>query len=54
MNLLKNWKTTLAGLGTLLVVVGHIMTSASHGAGISAGDLSALVLGIGAIFAKDA
>lgn len=54
--LLANWKTTSAGLAAIAGALGDILTSASHGQftpnfGV---DMSAIVAGIGLIFAGDA
>lgn len=50
-----NWKTTLAGIGALLVAVGHAMVGAVHGDfSTLATDIPAVVTAIGLIFAADA
>lgn len=51
--MMENWKTTLAGVGTLLVALGHMATGMSNGAGIAAPDLMAIATAIGLIMAKD-
>ena len=53
---LSNWKTTSAGLALIAGALGDVLTSASHGTlspNLSA-DLTALVGGVGLIFAGDA
>ena len=52
--MLVNWKTSLAGLGALLVAVGHIISSVAGGQGIPAQDLMALAAAVGLLLAKDA
>ncbi len=50
--MLKNWKTTLTGAGTLVTALGGIM---SHFAstGITSTDIAAVIAAIGLITAKD-
>lgn len=50
---MKDWKTTLAGLGAVVVAVGHMLSALGTGTGIAAADLMAVATGIGLIFAKD-
>ena len=52
--IVMNWKTSLAGIGALLVALGHIISSISGGGGISATDLMALSAAVGLLLAKDA
>ncbi len=51
-----NWKTTLAGIGAVLLALGHLVTTVSTGSfgfeTLSA-DLAAIVAGIGLLFGKD-
>ena len=55
---MKNWKTTLAGVGAVLVAVGTALSSAFDGNPATSFDLTttvtALVAGVGLILAKDA
>jgi hypothetical protein len=48
---MKNWKTTGAGIGAILVAVGTFL---SNGNQIDGSMISAIVAGIGLILAKDA
>ena len=55
LGLLTNWKTTLAGAGTILAALADIATSASHGT-VSpnlATDLTGILVGLGLVAAKD-
>jgi hypothetical protein len=52
----SNWKTTLAGVGAILLAAGHLLTSVSTG-GFTGNELfadgAAIVTGIGLLFGKD-
>lgn len=50
---MKDWKTTALGVGAILAVLGHVVTSVAGGNGISAADISGLLAGVMGIFAKD-
>ena len=52
-----NWKTTSAGLAAILVAIGSVFTSLSHGALDQTAVVTAataVIAGLGLVFAKDA
>jgi hypothetical protein len=53
---LTNWKTTAAGAATILTALADMTTAFSHGtiSGNLSTDMTAILAGIGLIFAKDA
>lgn len=52
--ILANWKTTLAGVGTILSALGDIAASFSKGnTGHIQADITAIIAGIGLLVAKD-
>jgi hypothetical protein len=56
--MLTNWKTTLAGVATLLGLLGHVLTTLTSGDTSSLvnglwGEVAALTSGVGLLFAKD-
>lgn len=55
---MKNWKTTLAGIGAILVAVGTALSSVFDGNPATSFDMvttiTALSAGVGLILAKDA
>jgi hypothetical protein len=53
---LTNWKTTAAGAATILTALADLTTAFSHGtiSGNLSTDVTAILAGIGLIFAKDA
>ena len=54
MNLMINWKTSLAGIGVILPALIHLLTALSSGQSADlTTDISAIIAGIGLIFAKD-
>jgi len=56
MSILQNWKTTSAGVAAILTALADMATAFSHGAitGNLSGDVTAIVAGVGLIFASDA
>jgi hypothetical protein len=50
MGFLKNWKTTAAGVGLLLIVLGRLL----HGDGVSMDEVLAALAGVGLVFSADA
>ena len=50
--MLTNWKTTLTGVATLLTALAGLLHDLGTGGSIT-GDLSAILGGIGLVFAKD-
>ena len=54
-SILANWKTTAAGVAAVLTALGHALAQVSAGNFSSSldADLTAVVVGIGLIFAKD-
>lgn len=54
MSIIVNWKTSLTGIGALLVALGHLIGAISHGdTSTLMTDLPAIMAAIGLIFAKD-
>lgn len=52
---MKNWKTTCAGLGAILVAAGTVLNGLSAGTPIDyTAVIAAVLAGVGLIFAKDA
>ncbi|CAL77430.1 hypothetical protein; putative signal peptide [Bradyrhizobium sp. ORS 278] len=50
--MLKNWKTTLLGVGTLMTAAGGLISHFSS-SGITPADIANISAGIGLLFAKD-
>ena len=51
---LLNWKTTAAGLGALFGGLGHLITNLCAGdTSTIPDDITAIMIGLGLIFAKD-
>jgi hypothetical protein len=50
---MKNWKTTILGIATLLVALGMNIDHLAKGEGINWTQLSAAVAGLGLMTAKD-
>lgn len=51
-----NWKTTLAGIGAVLLAIGHLVTTISTGSfGLESltADAAAVITGVGLLFGKD-
>ena len=52
---MKNWKTTGAGIGAILVAIGSVLTSISDSLPVDyTTAIAAILAGIGLIVAKDA
>jgi len=52
---MKNWKTTSAGIGAILVAIGSVLTSISGSLPVDyTTAIAAILAGIGLIVAKDA
>lgn len=51
-----NWKTSLAGAASILSALADVATSASQGqiSGHLEADITAVIVGVGLLFAKDA
>ena len=54
--MLINWKTSLAGAAAVLGALADMVTAASNGqiSGHLTADITAIITGVGLIFAKDA
>ena len=51
---MNNWKTTIAGIGAALAAVSHLLLAIKSGDTSSlVADVTAIMAGIGLIFAKD-
>lgn len=50
---MKNWKTNLAGIFTLMIGLGHIGFALTNGEAISAEDIGLVTAAMGAFAAKD-